>query len=72
MLYGTTSAGGSSHDGTIFAVTPSGRETVVHTFRGGGDGTLPQAGLRDVNGKLYGTTAAGGASNDGTIFSLKP
>jgi uncharacterized repeat protein (TIGR03803 family) len=68
MLYGTTSAGGSSHCdqtygklcGTVFALTLSGRERVLHRFAGSPDGVGPAANLIAVNGKLYGTTAGGG------------
>jgi uncharacterized repeat protein (TIGR03803 family) len=74
-LYGTTGSGGSATCGskygcgTVFSVTPSGRETVLHSFSGG-DGDSPQATLLNVNGTLYGTTFFGGAYNDGTVFSI--
>jgi uncharacterized repeat protein (TIGR03803 family) len=77
-LYGTTASGGSStcytmysHDrcGTVFAITKSGKETVLYSFKGGSDGQSPTAGLIDVNGTLYGTTSDG---NDccGTVFAI--
>jgi uncharacterized repeat protein (TIGR03803 family) len=69
-LYGTTSGGGANCCGTVFSITPSGTETVLHSFGGSGDGAYPYAGLINVNGTLYGTTARGGANNDGTVFSL--
>jgi len=69
-LYGTTSGGGSNslcygsssnYGGTVFSVTPSGTEKVLHTFSGNGtDGCGPRAGLIDVGGTLYGTTLGGG------------
>jgi uncharacterized repeat protein (TIGR03803 family) len=68
-LYGTTNYGGSQGDGTVFEITTSGNENVLHTFTGS-DGAVPQAGLADVNGTFYGTTDGGGASGDGTVFSL--
>jgi uncharacterized repeat protein (TIGR03803 family) len=80
-FYGTTSAGGGSgcggaysHPGcgTIFSLTASGVEKVLHRFQGGADGVLPQADLLDVDGKLYGTTAYGGASGNGTVYSVTP
>ena len=72
-LYGTTTYGGASDDGTVFAIDiKSGAERVVHNFSGEPDGLDPQAGLINVNGTLYGTTAAGGTKNFGTIFSLTP
>jgi uncharacterized repeat protein (TIGR03803 family) len=58
-LYGTTSSGGAYGDGTVFSITPTGRETVLHSFDGV-DGNRPEATLLNVNGTLYGTTSAGG------------
>jgi len=73
ILYGTTVTGGRGCDpsgcGTIFSVTTTGAEKVLHVFNGA-DGESPQAGLIDVNGVLYGATAGGGAHGRGTIFSV--
>src|ERR1700733_3283214 len=71
-LYGTTYYGGSHVYGTVFRLSPAGKETVLHDFfPGSGDGGAPVAGLvRDVNGNLYGTTYHGGSSNMGTVFML--
>jgi len=75
-LYGTTTQGGSNAAcfngcGVVFAIDPrTGKETVVHTFAGGNDGSVPEARLLNVDGILYGTTSAGGANNSGTVFSL--
>lgn len=75
-LYGTTQSGGIANCGngcgTVFSLTPSGTEKVVHAFKGGGDGAAPYAGLINVKGVLYGTTSAGGASNFGTVFEVDP
>ncbi len=72
-LYGTTTAGGAGGDGTIFSITASGTETVLHSFgTGSGDGAWPNAGLINVKGRLYGTTVYGGATNAGTVFWLSP
>jgi uncharacterized repeat protein (TIGR03803 family) len=70
-LYGTTlEGGGTANVGTVFSVTTSGKEKVLHSFQGGAsDGAEPQ-GITDLNGTLYGTTSAGGKNNLGTIFSL--
>jgi uncharacterized repeat protein (TIGR03803 family) len=70
-LYGTTSAGGAYNSGTVFSVTPSGTETVLHSFSGD-DGADPAAALLNVNGTLYGTTNVGGAYGHGTVFSITP
>jgi uncharacterized repeat protein (TIGR03803 family) len=76
-LYGTTENGGSGSCGstgcgTVFSITTPGKETVVHSFSGGGDGASPVDDLIDVNGTFYGTTGGGGASNVGTVFSITP
>ena len=76
-LYGTTKAGGtgsgsvcSSGCGTVFKITTSGMESVLHSFGGGSDGLEPVASLSNLGGTLYGTTAYGGASGDGTVFAI--
>lgn len=82
-LYGTTESGGDSCAisggcGTVFSITLSGKETVLHTFKGGSDGAFPRAPLINVNGVLYGTTSEGGSTcpqegeGCGTIFSITP
>ncbi|HEX4013498.1 MAG TPA: choice-of-anchor tandem repeat GloVer-containing protein, partial [Candidatus Cybelea sp.] len=70
-LYGTTAAGGQYGKGTIFKMTLTGKEKVLHSFGHGSDGATPLAGLVDVQGRLYGTTSAGGRNDDGTIFALQ-
>jgi uncharacterized repeat protein (TIGR03803 family) len=55
-LYGVTYEGGAFGFGTIFEVNTSGKETVLHSFRGG-DGAYPNSALIcDEVGNLYGTT----------------
>lgn len=71
-LYGTTMSGGSNNAGTVFSITTSGQETVLHSFGGPGDGVYSVAALLYVNGAFYGTTEYGGASGGGTIFSMTP
>ncbi|MGC2407790.1 MAG: choice-of-anchor tandem repeat GloVer-containing protein [Candidatus Cybelea sp.] len=72
-LYGTTNAGGAGGYGTIYGITTTGDETVLHSFGSGyqHDGLNPEAGLIDVKGSLYGTTYYGGVSDAGTVFTLK-
>jgi uncharacterized repeat protein (TIGR03803 family) len=75
-FYGTTSAGGENRGtqgGTVFSITPSGKETVLYSFTGfssSGDGANPVAGLIDVKGRLYGATVSGGMTNFGTVFAI--
>lgn len=77
-LYGTTLQGGDPSCqegcGTVFKVSPSGQETVIHTFSSQtGDGYWPFSGLiMDKQGNLYGTTMSGGANGEGTVFKLTP
>jgi uncharacterized repeat protein (TIGR03803 family) len=76
-LYGTTKSGGGYSDycpggcGTVFSITTTGKERVLHIFgRGGSDGEYPEASLIDVGGTLYGTTEQGGKYGGGTVFSI--
>lgn len=71
-LYGTTEAGGDYGYGTVFAITPAGALTVLHSFAGGADGIAPAGPLIAAGGTLYGTTLRGGAGRVGTVFSMTP
>jgi uncharacterized repeat protein (TIGR03803 family) len=80
-LYGTTLSGGPNSFGTVFEVSPTGVESILHSFPASADdGINPFAGLvRDRNGNLYGTTNVGGAENTGcagsgcgVVFQLAP
>jgi uncharacterized repeat protein (TIGR03803 family) len=69
-LYGTTAGGGKHGLGTVFRISATGQETVLHHFSGA-DGAVPTAGLiRDAQGNLFGTTSTGGAYGYGTVFKL--
>jgi len=62
-LYGTASAGGSSGNGTVFAVNTNGTAfRVLHTFSGGSNGANPSACLILSGNILYGTANYGGNS----------
>jgi len=77
-LYGTTYAGGASHYGTVFELTPGAKgtwkESVLYSFTGSGaDGANPWSALvMDAAGDLYGTTLFGGCSDYGcgTVFEM--
>ena len=73
-LYGTTLYGGTSGAGTVFELSSSGTETVLHSFAASHtDGHYPYAGLlMDTTGNLYGTAQSGGAKGLGTVFKLRP
>ena len=68
-FYGTTSDGGTSGDGTIFVVYPSGDFISWYDFTGSSDGANPKAGLvQGTDGSFYGTAYNGGTSASGTVF----
>jgi uncharacterized repeat protein (TIGR03803 family) len=73
-FYGVTTYGGATGNGTVFKVTPTGTETVVHSFVNGlGDGFNPSGNLiQATNGSFYGTAPSGGANSDGAIFEITP
>jgi len=78
MLYGTTSGGGSSGVGTVFAINTDGTGyTNLHSFSGldpvtltNTDGAHPRARLGSAGATLYGTTPNGGSSGNGTVFAI--
>jgi uncharacterized repeat protein (TIGR03803 family) len=78
-LYGTTAEyGGSSLNGTVFAVHTDGTGfTNLHSFTAtsgflatNSDGTRSYAGLILSGNTLYGTASEGGGSGNGTVFAL--
>jgi uncharacterized repeat protein (TIGR03803 family) len=74
-IYGTTQLGGNSTNcGTIFKVTPKGKEKVLHSFVRHVEGCHPYAGVvRDSDGNLYTTTDGGSDGSLGTtLVKLSP
>jgi uncharacterized repeat protein (TIGR03803 family) len=91
-LYGTTPSGGNGKCsygdyaigcGVVFKLTPSGKESVLHNFKGQRDGGNPPGKIvEDSTGNLYGTTFYGGnlscipyygyGPGCGVIFELTP
>lgn len=83
-LYGTTTDGGSTFQGTVFKLArKSGAWTfqTLYSFKGGTDGANPQGRVAiGPDGTLYGTTTIGGIPSCdppynqgcGTIFNLRP
>lgn len=73
-LYSTTWYGGSTGNGTVFALTPSGSawtQRVLYSFNGTADGSAPAAGVvADAAGNLYGTTYKFDGANDGVAYEL--
>jgi uncharacterized repeat protein (TIGR03803 family) len=80
FFFGTTQAGGTNKNGTIFEVSSSGQEADLYTFsaqttNGTGanpDGISPNGLVAGTNAIFYGTTQAGGANGTGTIFQVTP
>jgi uncharacterized repeat protein (TIGR03803 family) len=82
-LFGATGAGGDltcnpqatpAGCGTVFKLDKSGKEVVLHAFKGGAGGENPSGTLaRDADANLYGATEfGGGAAGDGLVFKLTP
>lgn len=90
-LYGTTPTGGQNGPGcsygcgVVYKLTPGSSgpwtESVIYSFAGIPDGTIPQSTLTfDAAGNLYGTTGEGGTASNvfcfsggcGTVFKLTP
>ena len=87
-LFGTTVYGGglgckSGHVngcGTVFKITPSGKEKILYAFPGGAQGAQPGSGLTLYKGTLYGEAAGGGTGKCyyanipgcGLIFKMRP
>jgi uncharacterized repeat protein (TIGR03803 family) len=78
-LYGTASQGGTSGDGTVFALNTDGTGfTNLHSFTElpgisygtNSDGIRPYAGLILSGNTLCGTAINGGSAGHGTLFSL--
>jgi uncharacterized repeat protein (TIGR03803 family) len=75
-LYGTAEGGGSSGNGTIFAVGTNGTGfTNLYSFTAetndiNNDGTSPEGSLILSGAILYGTAAGGGTGGSGTVFAI--
>jgi uncharacterized repeat protein (TIGR03803 family) len=79
-LYGTTEAGGTYSDGTVFQLSPqtdgAWSETILHNFPSSSDdGVSPYGGVTlDSAGNVFGTTMDGGEYSypGGTVYELTP
>jgi uncharacterized repeat protein (TIGR03803 family) len=75
-LYGTTSFGGRTRQGTVFKLTPTSNgqwlKVEVHSFRNH-PGSFPYSGLVfDGDGNLYGTTNGDLFHTVGSVFEITP
>ena len=72
-LYGMTSTGGTTNNGTVFKMDLTGVETLLYSFGSSpNDGGIPAYGalVEGTDGNFYGTAGQGGALANGTIFSI--
>lgn len=80
-LYGATYYGGdftacATGCGTVYKVSPRGRKTILYSFSGPGDGSVPASIVLDGSGNLFGTTIGGGdvtkcgGAGCGTVFEI--
>jgi uncharacterized repeat protein (TIGR03803 family) len=76
-LYGTTQAGGTNGNGTIFALNTDGTGltnlytfTALNNYFTNSDGAEPYCGLALSGITLYGTTIKGGTVGCGTVFAI--
>jgi uncharacterized repeat protein (TIGR03803 family) len=79
-LYGTTILGGSANAycGTVYTLSASGEEHILHSFGGTPDGCKPGAGvfagIIKSTGEVYGTTSEGGSGtgkrSGGTVYAV--
>jgi len=71
-LYGVTEGGGASDKGVLYVLRPSGKMTVLHSFRGGRkDGCGPVGTpVMDTNGNLFGAAEYCGSSFDGIVWRV--
>jgi uncharacterized repeat protein (TIGR03803 family) len=71
-IYGTTDYGGANNAGAIFQLAPDGTQTLLHSFGGTGDGSLPDGAVTmdPSTGDMYGGTEEGGSSGYGVIYKL--
>jgi uncharacterized repeat protein (TIGR03803 family) len=84
IFYGTTAAGGTNNDGTVFKITPAGLLSTLYSFcsqANCADGLSPNAGMIQArDGNFYGTTYEGGENEScgylqfgcGTVFKITP
>jgi uncharacterized repeat protein (TIGR03803 family) len=79
LLYGATGFGGAMGDcfkgcGTIYSVSLTGSQKVLHRFRAGNDGADPQGNLLYRNGEFYSTAGGGGPydTSHGVVFGMTP
>ena len=71
-FYSESNGGGTSGNGTVFKVSPSGTLAIIHSFNGA-DGSNAIGGMTlGTDGNLYGNTWSGGSFGNGITFKITP
>lgn len=71
MLFGVTSGGGISNNGTLYKLgTNGGGFTVIHHFAGGSEGESPNGRVVVSGDTIYGVTYHGGINHGGTLYRV--
>ncbi len=72
VLYGTTSQGGTTGQGTVFSISTDGTNyTQLLSFGGNYPSEDPAAPVVLVGNSLFGTTVDGGADQNGSLFAIQ-
>jgi uncharacterized repeat protein (TIGR03803 family) len=78
-LFGVTSGGGATGEGTIYVLDPPAApgagwtETILHSFGAGDDAAFPLGELAiDAAGNIYGNSILGGTHNVGAVYRVSP
>jgi uncharacterized repeat protein (TIGR03803 family) len=69
-LYGASQVGGTTYQGTVFRMTPSGAVKILYNFDYTHGAYLYSPVVQGIDGLLYGTTSGGGSGQGGTVFKL--
>ncbi len=70
-VFGTTSQGGTSDNGTLYEYNPSTNVLTKRRDFSTADGRFPLAAVVEANnGRLYGTAGSGGVNGRGTLFEF--
>jgi uncharacterized repeat protein (TIGR03803 family) len=70
-MYGTTEAGGTDGDGTVFKIATGTQALSTIASFDFTNGAAPESAVvEDSSSDFYGTTEDGGTGNDGTVFKV--
>jgi uncharacterized repeat protein (TIGR03803 family) len=69
-LYVATEKGGTTDNGVVLKLNPSGSATLLHSFSGADGDSATGMLIEGADGNLYGTTYAGGSGGMGVVFRV--